>query len=109
MNITIEQLSVCIILTLLASVAPYYFKSYADNGKPKDLFIGFVLFLLLVYSIYYSFKIKISFLFTVISYKVFPLIFLSLISSFAFKEFKFTFKKFLSILAIAIGIYFLET
>lgn len=109
MNISIQQLFVCITLTLLASAAPYYLKKYTDNSKKQDLFMGILLFILLVYFIYYSFKIKISFLLTVISYKVFPLIFLFLISFFIFKEFKLTLKKILSLFAIVIGIYFLET
>ena len=109
MNITIQQLVVSISLTILASIAPYYFKKSIDNDTNKDLFIGFGLFSLLIILIYYSLKIKISFLLTVISYKVFPLIVLSLMSSFIFHEFKFTLKKWISLIAIILGVYFLET
>lgn len=108
MGITFQQIIISIMITLFASTAPIFLKKYVDNNKIQDLIISFILFTSLFFSIYYSFVIKLSFLFTVILYKVLALIFLTLASSFIFKEYKITFKKLFALLAIIIGIYYLE-
>jgi drug/metabolite transporter (DMT)-like permease len=108
MEIYIQKTIIIFLLILLACIAPYYLKKSINENNQLYLIIGFILFGLLIYFIYYSLKIKISFLTTVLAYKLFPILVLSLMSSFIFNEFKFTKIKWLALFTIIICVYILE-
>jgi drug/metabolite transporter (DMT)-like permease len=104
----VKKTIVILLLIILACIAPYYMKKSIDENNQLYLILGFVLFGLLIYLIYYSLKIKISLLTTVLAYKLFPILILGLISSFVFNEFTFTITKWFALFIIIICVYILE-
>jgi len=108
MKLDTQKIIVIILLSVLSCIAPYYLKKSILDNNQNYLIISFILFSLLLYLIYYSLKIKVDFLTTVLAFKLFPILVLSIISSFVFNEFKFTLTKWIALFFVLIGAYVLE-
>lgn len=107
MELLIQKI-VIFLLVVLGSIAPYYLKKSFKENNQNYMIISVISFGLLIYLIYYSFKINISLKTAVLSYKLIPILILCLISSFIFNEFTFTITKWVALFVLLIAAYILE-
>lgn len=108
MDMNVEQIFVIFMLLIMGTIAPLSLRISANNDNKLYLLISVILCFILIFFIYYSFKIKTTLVTTVLAYKLFPILILAILSSFVFNEFKFTPIKWIALFTALISVYILE-